>query len=201
MGGKVEVELGGSEVVPLWLKSLKSPVKVTAVRDAPLRYSTNVFDGWKSERTARSTPTTEEHIFRGPSLADYFVASFLSNAVPGHRMLSWIDASIRMTGFPCIHAPASSTSRPTLLILRDEGECRLYRERCGVDEMHSLTGLARYGEEVGRFYIVLLRARTFAWKFFLSMASGAGSGDEIPTLRDDHRRAAVVFGALKVLTR
>lgn len=180
--------------IPLWLRATR-PLKASTqpIASGDLRCKFELFSDWSSPPALTQLPMMAAGVCRGPSEKDWLVISFMANAVPGHNMLSWVEAPLSMIGFP---EPAVQPT-PELLWWDKETATRDYQLSLGADEVHAFTGLARFSSGVARLYVLLARRQRFAWKVLLSFASAAGGGNELASMRDDDRRAEVVFGALE----
>jgi len=184
---------------PLWLYTPEqSPGPATVVTKKELRYELNLFADWAAAPEVLPSPMQIEHVYRGPASSDWLVVSFMPKAVPGHNMLNWLETPIRMAGFPSIQIAAKADPVPDLVAWNYEGQSTAYMAKLGVEEMHGFTGLARFDQAVARLYVVMLRKTNLAWMFFFSLHSLAGNGNELATLREDHRRAGSLFGGLRL---
>jgi hypothetical protein len=186
-----------SALTPLWLQSTDPlPGASTVVTSADLRYTFPLLDGWSTEPDVFPSAMQIEHVYEGRAPGDWLVVSFMAKAVPGHNMLNWVQVPLTMFGFPSIQLASKLKPTPELLAWNDEGSSGEYMEKLQVEEMHGFTGLGRISDTIARVYVLMLRKATFAWMFFLSLQSHAGGGNELVTLRDDHRRAGMIFGNL-----
>lgn len=181
----------------LWLQfTVPLPGASTVVTSADLRYTIPLLDGWSTEPEVFPSPMQIEHVYQGRAPGDWLVVSFMAKAVPGHNMLQWLQVPLTMFGFPSIQLAAKLKPTPELLAWNDEDGSVEFMEKLQVEEMHGFTGLGRISDTIARVYVLMLRKATFAWMFFLSLQSQAGGGNELVTLRDDHRRAGMIFGNL-----
>jgi hypothetical protein len=184
---------------PLWLctsEQFLGPAAVVTKKE--LRYELSLFADWAAEPEVLPSLMQIDHVYRGRTSSDWLVVSFMSKAVPGHNMVNWVETSIRVSGFPSIQIAAKANPVPDLVAWNYEGNSPAYMEKLGVEEMHGFTGLARFDQAVARLYVLMLRKTNLAWMFFLSLWSSAGSGNELATLRDDHRRAGSLFCRLRL---
>jgi len=185
-------------LTPLWLQSTGLLGASTIVTNDDLCYSICLFEGWAAEPEVRPSAMQIDHLYQGWAPGDWLVVSFMPGAVPGHNMLNWVEVPLKTLGFPSIQLTAKFQPAPELLAWKHEGDNPGYMAKVGVEEMHGFTGLARIGDAIARVYVLMLRKANLAWMFFLSLHSQAGGGNELATLRDDHRRAGMVFGALRL---
>jgi len=85
----------GTLMSPLWLQASGPSLSAFTIVTRPdLRYTINLFDDWATEPTVVQSPMQTEHVFRGPGAGDWLVVSFMPKAVPGHNMLSWLQAQV-----------------------------------------------------------------------------------------------------------
>ncbi len=175
------------DALPLWCRTIDPAHSVEE-----LRCSVRPPRGWDGAADTTPLPGLVQCLWRGPDVRDALVVSFMPAAVPGHRMLTWVEAPMAICGFP---EPAL---QPLLVLAHWEPDATpvALAARLGTDELHVLRGLARADGTIARLYCLLARRGQHAWKLFLSIASAAGSGDELAHLRDDDARAGAVFGAL-----
>lgn len=112
---------------PLWLYTPEqSPGPATVVTKKELRYKLNLFADWAAAPEVLPSPMQVEHVYRGPASSDWLVVSFMSKAVPGHNMLTWLEKPIRMTGFPSIQIGAKADPVPDLVAWNYEGHSTAY---------------------------------------------------------------------------
>jgi hypothetical protein len=179
--------------IPLWLRATQPSTALTRpIESVELRCKFGLYIDWSAPPALTQMPTTAVGVCRGPSERDWLVISFMPKAVPGHNMLNWVEAPISIGGFP---EPAVQPT-PELLWWDAERAVGDYQLSLGAEEAHAYTGLARFSGGIARLYALLARKQHFAWKVLLCLASSAGGGHELVGMRDDDRRAAVVFGAL-----
>jgi hypothetical protein len=92
---------------------------------------------------------------------------------------------------------------PRLMEWRYLGTCSSLSERLAVDGTHLYQGLAMLpgtSSELARFYVLLARRGTSAWKISLSFMSACLPGmDEEMVISNDHVRAGATFGYLRLL--
>lgn len=186
-------------LTPLWLQST-GPLGRTStnVTSDDLRYFIPILEGWATEPEVFPSAMQIEHVYQGRAPGDWLVVSFMAKAVPGHNMLNWVQVPLTMFGFPSIQLASKLKPTPELLAWNDEGGSAEFIEKLRVDEMHGFTGLGRISDAMARVYVLMLRKATFSWMFFLSLQSQAGGGNELVALRDDHRRAGMIFGNLRL---
>lgn len=197
--GSQDSHEGETLLTPLWLHMSEQFLRPSiVVKKTELRYELNLFADWAAEPEVLPSSMQIDHVYRGTASSDWLVVSFMSSAVPGHNMLNWLEAPIRMLGFPSIQISEKANPVPNLLAWNYEGSSAAYVKNLGVEEMHGFTGLARFGQSVARLYVLMFRKRNLAWMFFLSLHSLAGNGKELSILRDDHWRAGTIFGRLRL---
>jgi hypothetical protein len=188
-------DTAGEPATPLWLRAASAlEALARPVVCESLCCMFNLPSDWTAPPALTQVPTTAPGICRGPSERDWLVISFMPGAVPGHNMLTWVEAPLHMFGFP---EPAVQPP-PELLWWAPEIAIRDYQLVLGAEEAHAFTGLVRFPGGVARLYTLLARKQRFAWKVVLSFASAAGEGSELACMRDDDKKAAVVFGALQL---
>jgi hypothetical protein len=174
---------------PLWCRPTESPLPPpTADLSCRIRPP---FE-WASIPSITSLAGVVQGVWPGVDARDALIVSFMPAAVPGHRMLTWVEAPILMIGYP---EPAMKPL-PQLVFWESAPLPPALVTRHGANELHVLRGLARSELGTARLYTVLVRRDSHAWKLFLSLATDAGSGDELRHLRDDDARAGGVFGPL-----
>jgi hypothetical protein len=172
---------------PLWWRPTDSAPNVHQ-----LRCRVGPPSGWEPAPAITPMEGVTLGLWCGPDTRDRLAVSFMSKAVPGHRMLTWVEAPISVCAFP---EPALQPP-PTLVHWEDQSPPAALATQLGIDELHTLRGLAHSDAGLARLYTVLARRQHHAWKVFLSLGSAAGEGDELLHLRDDDARARSVFGAL-----
>src|SRR6185295_13936780 len=156
--------------VPLWCQT---GAPAPEVRE--LRCHVAPPSGWQPTPALTPMDSVVEGVWRGPDERDTLTVSFMPKAVPGHRMLTWIEAPLALGGFP---EPAMRP-RPALMHWEEQPPPPALFAQLGVDELHTLRGLAKGDRGVARLYAVLARRQQHAWKLFLSLASAAGRGAEL----------------------
>jgi hypothetical protein len=157
------------------------------------QYSLQLFPDWSCE-------TRDRHLFRGSSIADWLVIDFASTAAADQDMHHW-DVIFPMSpcGFPSAQVASALIPRPALVVSGSDPISEEYRLRLRADEVRGFVGFADYGSAGGRIYLLLARRQNLAWKVFLSIARESDLDKELAALRDDHRRAALIFGSLTLL--
>jgi hypothetical protein len=176
-----------ADLHPLWCRP------ADPAPDVPeLRCHVRPPSGWNPAPATTPMPGVMQGVWRGPDARDMLAVSFMATAVPGHRMLTWLEVPMAICGFP---EPALQP-RPTLVQWEEQPPPPALANRLEIDELQTLRGLAHSDGGLARVYAVLARRKHHAWKLFLSLASAAGTGTELAHLRDDDARAGAVFGAL-----
>jgi len=173
----------------LWMQRLE-PVNVPSkpVSPASSLCSLRVYSDW--------VPTESPGVFRGPHVPDWLVVEHATGMAPDDPE-RWDQVfPISLCGFPSPQVAAALHPRPRLVYSTSEPVSEACRTQLGVEEARAYSGFADHGTEGGRVYLLLLRRDTSGWKIFLSLSTAAGMGEELACMRDDHRRAAVVFGSL-----
>lgn len=187
--------VSGERRTPLWLKAAsRGNASARPVVSEELHCRFDLFEEWDRLPAVKQFAMEVTGVCRGPDERDWLTISFMPKAVPGHNMLSWFEAPLSLVGFPDLMVQPS----PELLWWDRETTVGDYPVGLTADEAHALVGLARFPSGVARVYMLLARKEHFAWKVFLSFGSTAGSGDELACMRDDDKRAEVVFGALEL---
>ncbi|HVO83103.1 MAG TPA: hypothetical protein VMU60_01640 [Syntrophobacteria bacterium] len=185
---------GKAELVPLWLQSdTDGSISRQSFASPELGCAFALPADWKATASPSRAGPEAIGVFRGENAEDWFVASFMASAVPGHDMTNWVRPVLAITGFP----EAAVQPLPTLLEWGERDVGTAYASRLGLDEIHAFVGLARFASSLGRLYMLLARKGHLAWKLFFSVRSSAGAGRELACMRDDDRRAAIVFGSLE----
>lgn len=139
---------------------------------------------------------TAQGVFRGPNLADWLTVELATNMTEADPK-RWDEAfPFDESGFPSPTIARACVPRPRLSISTAEPVSSACLGRLEVDEARAISGLVDFGLQGGRMYLLLLRRRQVGWKVLLSLATEAGSGNELRRSRDDQRRAALVFGSL-----
>ena len=179
--------------MPLWLESDAAGVSSGQNFASPDLGCAFVLPAdWKVSASPSRAGPVMIGVFRGENAEDWFVASFMTSAVPGHDMTNWVRPVLALTGFP---EPALQPL-PTLLGWEACEVGAAYAARRGLDEVHTFIGQAKFPSGLSRLYLLLARKGQLAWKLFLSVRSSAGTGRELVCMLDDDRRASIVFGSL-----
>lgn len=159
--------------------------------------------GWNSTPLVEERYPQVEHIFRGMYPSELLVVSFMDKANPASNIRNWVEAIVSMTGFPILSLQHSCEPQPELLEWQYQGSCSPLTQRLGVEETYLYQGLAKLPinvPELARFYILLARRNTLAWKVSLSFMSACTPGTPQEIIADnDHVRAAATFGGLCLL--
>jgi len=183
----------GRALVPLWLESDAPGVSSGQSFASPELGCAFVLPAyWNVSASPSRAGPVMIGVFRGENAEDWFVASFMTSAVPGHDMTNWVRPVLALTGFPEL----ALQPLPTLLGWEACEVGAAYASRLGLDEVHTFVGLAKFPSSLSRLYLLLARKGHLAWKLFLSVRTSAGAGHELVCMRDDDRRAAIVFGSL-----
>jgi hypothetical protein len=190
--------------VPAWFEpaSLEHwPTRL--VESSALHYSLPLRQGWDSAPQVSEAPLEIEHVFRGPAASDCLVIGFMDRADPAADIRNWVEAIITMTGFPLPSLQQVGGASPRLLEWETLGARPPLAQRLGVEEAYPYQGLAMLPgrpPELARFYILLARRETFAWKVSLSLYSACppGTSEQI-VVANDHVRAGATFGSLRFL--
>jgi hypothetical protein len=187
---------------PAWTKPADLEYWPTqVVKSATLRYALPLREGWDSTPQANVTSAEMEHIFRGMYASECLIVSFIDEADPAANLRNWVEVTVSITGFPIL--PMLQTDDvPKLLEWQYEGTCPPLTERLRVEETHLYQGMAKLPgrpPELARFYILLARRGTSAWKIILSFMSACppDTPEEI-IVSNDHVRAGATFGYLRV---
>lgn len=183
---------------PVWLEPIDLEEWPTqTVESATLHYTLPIRVGWSTVPQVNESPVQVEHVFQGVYPSEWLVVSFMDKADPAANLRNWAEAVVNLTGFP-ITSMSQAAQPPKLLEWQYEGACAPLAERLGVDEVHLYRGLGMLPgrpPELARFYILLARRGTLAWKIGLSFMSACLPGtDEAVVAENDHVRAGATFG-------
>ncbi|NJO40792.1 MAG: hypothetical protein HC769_02715 [Cyanobacteria bacterium CRU_2_1] len=193
--------IDGADCVPVWVKPVTlGDWETQIIESADLHYCLPIRAGWKTTPHITQTPLQIDHGFQGVHPAESLIVSFMDKADPAADLRNWVDAFIKLTGFPILPMFQPINSPPCLLEWRDQGSCPALSDRLNVDETYLYQGLAQFSSqpaECTRLYILLARRGNVAWKISLSILSACLP--EVPEdviTTNDHVRAGAIFGYL-----
>ncbi len=187
---------------PAWLTPVTLEDWPTRPVESPeLHYRLPLRLGWSDHPQPFGTPSEQTHIYRGELPAEWLTVSFLPEADPQSYLGNWVEALIFMGGFP-VPAMRDATQARLLDWQQEEGGEDLVT-RLGADEIFLYQGMASLpGQppDLARFYILLLRRGTWAWKICLAFSSACppGSSEEL-VAANDHVRAGASLGYLELI--
>lgn len=187
--------------LPTWLaKSNPKGWPTTPIASETLRYALRIPKSWNPEPEARATAMEVEHIYYGKRQAEWLIVTFMDKANGSSDIANWVEARLAITGFPVL---INRNTLPKLVRCTNLGKVPALAKKLGADDAHAYGGLANYQESrrdvLGRFYIVMLRRRNFAWKVALSFETACFDGiDEELVNSQDHVRAGAILGELRV---
>lgn len=194
--------------LPAWLKPLKSdsadwPTK--PAKSLTLRYSLRIPKQWSSHPTVRGSSQEVEHIYRHGSGhdADWLSISFMDQAddTKGTNMCQWVDISLALSGFPVAIAMKPS---PKLAHWSYLGRVPTLVKKLHADDAHAYAGTANYQAQgiCGRIYVFIIRRKTFAWKFVLSLEAFPFKNQALAdTSKEEHLHASAILGCLTIDTK
>jgi hypothetical protein len=191
--------VAASDQLPVWLQPSDPngwPTKPQA--SSALGYVLKIPARWNAEPEVRGTAREVEHIYRGRESTEWLIVSFMDKANAESNMKLWIETYISMSRFPVI---TGNKTPPELREWNYLGRMPALAKKLHADEAHAYTGTALYTVDqhplLGRLYIAMVRRKTFAWKFALSIETGCLEGTpEARIASQDHVRAGAIFGSL-----
>jgi hypothetical protein len=191
-------------VIPIWLEPIDLAGWPThVVESEALHYALPLRQGWNTVPHRNETPVEKEHVYRGLYPADCLAISFMEQADPAANVRNWVEALLRLAGFPIQALRRPDQAPPELLQWQYEGTSLSLDQRLAVDETHLYQGLAMLAgtpPDLARIYVLLARRGTWAWKVSLSFLSACPPGmpEEMIT-GNDHVRAGASLGYLRLL--
>ena len=193
-----------TEQVPVWAEPITLEGWPTYVVDSTaLRYALPIREGWNPIPEVEELPMQVEHVYRGVYASEWLTVAFMEKADPSSNLRNWIDAVVRMVGFPILAMHQASDPPPELIEWQYVGAYPALSERLGVDETFLYHGAAKLPgrpPELARIYTLLARRGTMAWQVNLSFNSACPPGmPEEMIVSNDHVRAGATFGYLRFL--
>lgn len=188
---------------PVWLEpSILEDWPTRTVQSDNLCYRVPIREGWDTEPAVSGVPAEQEHVYRGGLPSEWLTISFLPDADPESYLGNWVEALIYISGFPIPAMQKGIEPEPELLEWQQDWGGERLRARLGADEVFLYQGMANLPgspPDLARFYIILVRRGTFAWKICLSFSSACppGTPEEIVEA-NDHVRAGATFGPLEL---
>jgi hypothetical protein len=189
---------------PPWAEIPDVEAWPTVVVDDPaLGYSVPVPALWAREPAVEHFPTETVHTYRGRAPVDWLSLRCLVGAVPSADLADWVEVCLGLTGFPVLPPAESLPAPPRLLDWSGTLHCPELATRLGADDLRVADCLAVCQLDSGavflRAYVLLARVAARAWNVNLSIFSACPPGaPEALVLANDHRRAAAVFGKLRL---
>ena len=188
---------------PVWVEAVELEDWPTQpIESSMLRYSLRVPEGWTTTAAVNQLPMEVEHIYRGPSPAEWLIVCAMDQADPESNMKNWVEVVVAMSGFPSLTISTALDPRPELSEWRYEGSSQALARKLDVDEVHLYCGLAKLPGQfarLARIYILMARRAGFGWKLILSFESGSTSDmPEAFVAANDHVRAGAIFGYLSL---
>jgi hypothetical protein len=188
---------------PGWLAPPDGPTWPTRRRALPeVGLTLDLPAHWDTPPETLVTPPVRGLGFRGPRTAECLIVHLVSPADPATDIGAWVEAPIRLSGFPLPEVVGPEGS-PELLEWRALPAPADATARLSADECRCYEGVAAVLEDGGRslrrLYVLLARRGTRAWKVALVFASACPPGFP-PDLvaANDHVRAAATFGTLTI---
>ena len=195
-------EPGQPQPAPAWLE----PVTLAAwptreVTSRELKYALPLPRRWNAVPQIVETPLDVTHIFTGDWAEERLQVSFMTAADPTHHLDNWVEAPLRLTGFPI--PAASAADQPQLLEWSALSAPAALLEHLQIDEVHLYQGLGVSPidpSRLSRLYFLLARRGTLAWKVGLSFMTACPPGMPEPIIAaNDHVRAGATFGLIHFL--
>jgi len=191
--------------LPIWLQSIELDQWQTTERkpdnlDIQLRLNRD----WSlvKEIEAKDTQIAHEAHYCGKHGAELCIIHYLPNANPDHKMKEWVEAPIRVTGFPIVAMNAAFENPASVMEMTHWGTFQAYKDLIGADAMVAYDGFMQLPPSIGgvaHFYILVLRKETRAWKIELAFNSAClPSSDEDTLNRNDHVRAGASLGYIEL---
>jgi hypothetical protein len=194
-----------SKEIPDWMRPVELEEWPTRlVESTELCYGLPVPQGWNTTpQVTTASELEKEHIFRGKQGSEWLIVSFMERADRNSNIQNWVEAFVKITGFPILPMQQAINPPPRLVEWQDRGNCPPVAERLGVEEVFLYQGFAELPgtpPELARLYILLARRDTVAWKVSLSLTSACfpGMPEEI-IWANDGVRAAAILGNLRLL--
>lgn len=189
--------------MPEWLQpALLEAWPTQLIQTTDLHYALSLRQGWVLQPVQLPSVVDREHVFRGQFLSEWLTINFMDEANAQSDLREWVEAFLRLTGFPSWPIAQACPSPPFLLEWHDEGSCPPLAQRLSVDETYLYQGLAalpNHPSELARLYILLARRGTHAWKITLSLLSACPPGTPAEIIQsNDHVRAGATFGTLEL---
>lgn len=154
------------------------------------------------EIEARDIRVAHEAHYRGKQEAEWCIIHYLPNAKPDDSMKEWVEAPIKITGFPIVAMNATFDTPASVIEMSYYGRFTPYKELVGCDAMVAYDGFIRLPASIGggaHFYILVLRKGTQAWKIELAFHSACLPDSHEETLnRNDHVRAGATLGYVRI---
>ncbi|MBW4635576.1 MAG: hypothetical protein KME30_27945 [Iphinoe sp. HA4291-MV1] len=190
------------DVIPVWMQPIElSGWPTQRIESTDLHYWLLIPANWNPNPHISQNPLQIEHYFQGIHPAELVTIGFMDKAEPNSDMRNWVDAFLKLTGFPILPMFQVNGSPPQLMEWQYEGNFPALSDRFNVDETHLYQGLAQFPNhpsDLARLYILLARRGSFAWKVSVSILSACFPGtleDTIAT--NDHVRAGAILGYLR----
>jgi hypothetical protein len=158
---------------------------------------------WEREPVVEHLPIETVHTYRGRTPLDWLSIRRLIGADPAADLSDWVDACLHLTGFPVLPLAESLPTAPRLLVWSGVQLCPELAARLGAEDLRVADGLGLCQLESGasliRVYVLLARVAARAWNVNLSLFSACPpNAPEALVRANDHRRAAAVFGRLRL---
>lgn len=192
--------------LPIWLEPTtlqRWPAEEYA--SAELRVHLHIPAGWQAEEVLAEGPFgTLESSWRGASAADHLAVACMSDADPHASLRNWAETQVALVGHPVLGALTDGQLGELLVWESPQFSAQL-AQHLDVDEAHVFLATTELTVDdqpmLARTWILVARRATVAWRIVLSLNTALLPDAESAMIdSNDHRRAAVVLGELRLGT-
>ena len=197
------------EQLPSWLFDTSiDEMPTKEVKSASGRYSLRIPESWQSNYALRGTHLEIEHIYYGPSDAEWVMIGFADNVDPAWDMTRAIKTYMALNEALPFMSPLDKSRDPQHVKGSNEPLRSLPSlvAKLNASEAWTMSGVYEVASSglqdsptLARYYVLHVRKETFAWRITLSIET------KLPPIalkkqlcKDDHLRVGAILGPLQL---